>query len=43
LLAAGRAAWEFFSERVQLASWDPAVDPLVEVEVVEQPPAHVAP
>jgi predicted PurR-regulated permease PerM len=42
LLAAGRAAWEFFGERVQFATWDPANDPLVEVEVVEQPPAHVA-
>jgi predicted PurR-regulated permease PerM len=42
LLAAGRAAWEFFGERVRLATWDPATDPLVEVDVVEQPPAHVA-
>jgi predicted PurR-regulated permease PerM len=43
LLAAARAVWEFFGERVQLATWDPAADPLVDVEVVEQPPAHVAP
>jgi predicted PurR-regulated permease PerM len=43
LLAAGRAAWEFFGERVQLARWDPEADPLVDVEVVEQPAAHVAP
>jgi predicted PurR-regulated permease PerM len=42
LLAAGRAAWEFFGERVQLAAWEPAADPLVEVDVVEQPPARVA-
>jgi predicted PurR-regulated permease PerM len=42
LLAAGRAAWEFFAERVQLDRWEDA-DPLVEVEVVEQPAAPVAP
>jgi predicted PurR-regulated permease PerM len=43
LLAAARAVWEFFAERLQLATWDPASDPLVDVEVVEQPPAHAAP
>jgi len=42
LLAAGRAAWEFFAERVQLDRWEDA-DPLAEVEVVEQPAAPVAP
>jgi predicted PurR-regulated permease PerM len=42
LLAAGRAAWEFFAERVQLAKWEDGTDPLVEVDVVEQPAAPVA-
>jgi predicted PurR-regulated permease PerM len=42
LLAAGRAAWEFFGERVQLAKWEDGADPLVEVDVVEQPAAPVA-
>jgi predicted PurR-regulated permease PerM len=37
--AAGRAAWEFFSERVQLESWEGGAGPVpVEVEV-EPPPA----
>jgi len=43
LLAAGRAAWEFFADRVQLAKWEEGSDPLVEVDVVEQPAARVAP
>jgi predicted PurR-regulated permease PerM len=42
LLAAARAAWEFFSERLALEAWDPERDPLVEVEVVEQPVAPVS-
>ena len=42
LLAAARAAWEFFSERLALEAWDPERDPLVEVDVVEQPAAPVS-
>jgi predicted PurR-regulated permease PerM len=51
LLAAGRAAWEFFSERVELAEWD-AAEPGVGVELApelssaedppEEPPAAAA-
>src|SRR3954449_6791907 len=40
LLAAGRAAWEFFAERVDLQPWDEADDP---VEVVEAPTVRAAP
>jgi predicted PurR-regulated permease PerM len=43
LLAAGRAAWEFFAERLELDAWDGAADPLVEVEVVERPAAPTTP
>jgi predicted PurR-regulated permease PerM len=40
LLAAGRAAWEFFSERVQLEPWDEGGVPPVEVlEEASPPPA----
>jgi predicted PurR-regulated permease PerM len=41
LLAAGRAAWEFFGERVHLASWEdePAVDG-IPLEVVHDEPAE---
>jgi predicted PurR-regulated permease PerM len=43
LLAAGRAAWEFFGERVRLASWqngeEPGVGDLVGLEVVPTKPA----
>jgi predicted PurR-regulated permease PerM len=39
LLAAARAAWEFFSERIELARWDTDT-PLVEIGVEpESPPA----
>jgi hypothetical protein len=51
LLAAGRAVWEFFSERVELERWTPA-GPLVEIgleepreaekPVPETPPAPAA-
>jgi predicted PurR-regulated permease PerM len=49
LLAAGRAAWEFFAERVELAEWD-AAQPGVEVapelktapDPPEEPPAAAA-
>ena len=41
LLAAGRAAWEFFSERVELQDWSSGAPLAVDVEVVppEKPPA----
>jgi predicted PurR-regulated permease PerM len=48
LLAAGRAAWEFFAERVELAPWEQEDRPLAEAgvepegTVPEQPPAPVA-
>jgi predicted PurR-regulated permease PerM len=37
LLAAVRAIWEFFAERVQLEPWDSS-EPVVPVEIVEAPP-----
>jgi predicted PurR-regulated permease PerM len=43
LLAAGRAAWEFFAERVELDAWDGDGDPLGEVEIVERPAAPTTP
>jgi predicted PurR-regulated permease PerM len=44
LLAAGRAAWEFFAERVELARWEPVDDPLeVVVPPPERPAASAAP
>ena len=45
ILAAGRAAWEFFAERIELAEWtEPETLDIVGVEVVpEEPPARVAP
>jgi predicted PurR-regulated permease PerM len=44
LLAAGRAVWEFFSERVELESWEKGGTPPVEVELeeVETPPPAAA-
>ncbi len=39
LLAAGRAMWEFFSERVELEPWDKGGTPPVEVELEEAPAA----
>jgi predicted PurR-regulated permease PerM len=41
LLAAGRAAWEFFAERLELERWEQGGLPPVEVELEEapQPPA----
>src|SRR5881398_3246202 len=42
LLAAGRAIWEFFSERVQFEGWRGGGEPPVPVEVVaDEPPAAV--
>jgi len=37
LLAAARAIWEFFAERVRLETWTDA-EPVVPVEIVEAPP-----
>src|SRR5438874_6483474 len=40
LLAAGRAVWEFFAERVELEAWDEGGTPPVEVELEPtRPPA----
>jgi predicted PurR-regulated permease PerM len=38
LLAAGRAVWEFFAERVELEPWEKGGTPPVEVELEEAPP-----
>src|SRR5204863_7537736 len=39
LLAAGRAAWEFFGERVSFERWQEAGEPAVPVEIVaDEPP-----
>jgi predicted PurR-regulated permease PerM len=40
LLAAGRAVWEFFAERIELQKWDSAAPVAIDVEVVppESPP-----
>jgi predicted PurR-regulated permease PerM len=40
LLAAGRAAWEFFGERVELEPWEKGGPPPVEVEVEQAPAAQ---
>jgi predicted PurR-regulated permease PerM len=44
LLAAGRAAWEFFAERIELAPWD-AAHPLAEIgiETKQGPPPDSPP
>ncbi len=42
LLAAGRAAWEFFGERVELEPWEKSGAPPVEVELEEAPPPPAA-
>jgi predicted PurR-regulated permease PerM len=42
LLAAGRAAWEFFAERVELEPWEKGGIPPVEVELEEAPPPPAA-
>jgi predicted PurR-regulated permease PerM len=39
MLAAGRAVWEFFAERVRLEPWQEGGAPPVEVELEEAPPA----
>jgi predicted PurR-regulated permease PerM len=38
LLAAGRAVWEFFAERIELEPWEKGGTPPVEVELEEAPP-----
>ena len=42
LLAAGRAAWEFFGERVELEQWEKSGALPVEVELEEAPPPPAA-
>jgi predicted PurR-regulated permease PerM len=42
LLAAGRAVWEFFAERVELEPWERGGSPPVEVELEEAPPPAAA-
>jgi predicted PurR-regulated permease PerM len=42
MLAAGRAMWEFFSERLRLEPWDKGGAPPVEVELEEAPPPAAA-
>jgi predicted PurR-regulated permease PerM len=39
LLAAARAMWEFFAERVELQAWDETAAPVGELEEVRPPPA----
>jgi len=43
LLAAGRAAWEFFSERVELEPWPKDAPLAVSVDVVREEPAPETP
>lgn len=45
LLAAGRAAWEFFGERIELQKWTAGAPIALDVEIVppETPPATTAP
>jgi predicted PurR-regulated permease PerM len=40
-MAAGRAIWEFFRERVDLESWEDAPEGPVAVEVELEPPQRV--
>jgi predicted PurR-regulated permease PerM len=42
ILAAGRAVWEFFAERVELERWEKGGAPPVEVELEEAPPPPAA-
>jgi predicted PurR-regulated permease PerM len=42
LLAAGRATWEFFGERIELESWKEGGAPPVDVELEEAPPPPAA-
>ena len=42
LLAAGRAMWEFFAERIEFESWAEGGAPPVEVELGEAPPPPAA-
>src|SRR3982751_2637901 len=42
LLAAGRAVWEFFAERVELEAWEKGGATPVEVELEEAPPPPAA-
>jgi predicted PurR-regulated permease PerM len=42
MLAAARAIWEFFAERVELEPWEKGGAPPVEVELEEAPPPPAA-
>src|SRR6185437_7311853 len=42
LLAAGRAIWEFFGDRVELEPWTGGEPVPVEIELVEPPPPKAA-
>jgi predicted PurR-regulated permease PerM len=42
MLAAGRAMWEFFAERIELEPWQEGGVPPVEVELEEAPPPPAA-
>jgi predicted PurR-regulated permease PerM len=42
ILAAGRAVWEFFAERVELEPWEKGGATPVEVELEEAPPPPAA-
>jgi predicted PurR-regulated permease PerM len=41
-MAAGRAIWEFFGERVELEPWEDAPESPVPVEVEVEPPRRAA-
>ncbi len=41
-MAAGRAIWEFFGERIDLEPWDDATDEPIEVQIELEPPRRVA-
>jgi hypothetical protein len=41
-MAAGRAIWEFFRERIDLDSWDDHGDEELPVEVELEPPQHAS-
>jgi len=40
-MAAGRAIWEFFGERIELEPWEDAGDQQLELEVGVEPPRRI--
>jgi predicted PurR-regulated permease PerM len=40
-MAAGRAIWEFFGERIELEAWEDAGDEQLELEVGVEPPRRI--